>query len=200
MHTCVECGRLVYTDKHNYIYENKHNYHTKKCTKCEYETEEEHVSEYTNINDELNHREYCTICHHIGISYHNYQCYGTIGDFHSEACADCGYARMGVTNAVCTSIDANNHSRICPDCEYTISTEPHNWVYTSISALYHEGYCADCGEIKVSQESHSWKVASNPQYVECQYCGHLKSKPTIGGGEIIPVQPFKEDEIEEETE
>lgn len=83
---------------------------------------------------------------------------------------------------------------------YIVFSEPHRLIYTSISALYHEGHCADCGEIKVYQEAHSWKVASNPQYVECQYCGHLKLKPTGGGGGIIPVQPFKEDEIEEETE
>jgi ribosomal protein S27E len=107
---------------------------------------------------------------------------------------------MGVTNAVCTSVDANNHSRICPDCEYTISTEPHNWIYTSINALYHEGHCADCGAVKTTREAHSWTIASDPKYIKCSFCGYLMLKPTGGGGGIIPVLPTKKDDPEEETE
>ena len=38
------------------------------------------------------------------------------------------------------------------------------------------------------------------KYILCSCCGYLKLKPTIGGEEIIPVQPFKEDDPEEETE
>ena len=175
--------------------------HINKCTQCEYQVELPHNLDYTNINDELNHREYCTVCGHIGISYHNFECDGSENGLHYEECVDCGYRTSQCTRAQFTSIDANNHSAVCLDCEYTVSTEPHNWVYTSISALYHEGHCADCGEIKTTQQSHSWKVSNDPKYVECSYCGYLKLKPTLGGGEIIPVQPFnKEDDIEEETE
>ena len=52
---------------------------------------------------------------------------------------------------------------------------------------------------KNKKEAHMWKICNDPTYVECSYCGHQKLK-LPGGGEIIPVQPFKEDEIEEETE
>ena len=99
-----------------------------------------------------------------------------------------------------TTEDGIHYRNYYQVCGYSNGEELHTWVYTSINSLYHEGHCADCGEIKTTQQSHSWKVASDPQYFECQYCGHLKLKPTGGGGGIIPVQPFKEDDPEEKTE
>ena len=152
-----------------------------------------------NINND-SHTYICNGCGYSKVEAHTFECDGFENGVHYEKCVDCDYRNSQCTKAIFSSLDANNHSTVCFDCGYIVSEEPHRWIYTSISALYHEGHCADCGEIKTTQQSHSWKVASNPKYVECQYCGHLKLKPTGGGGGIIPVQPFKEDEIEEETE
>ena len=167
--------------------------HTKKCTLCGYETTENHNLEYVILDDTL-HREHCTECTYGKVQYHDYECTGVVDGVHTEACAGCEYSHDGLTNAVCTSIDEDNHSSVCPDCEYSVDSEPHNWVYTSVSASYHEGHCADCGASKGASETHSWRVYSDPKYVECQYCGHLKSK---GGNIIIPVAPSKNDPEEE---
>ena len=142
----------------------------------------------------------CQDCGYINKFNHRFT-YTPFGSTHHYAkCQDCSYIDYREHSMQYATEDGIHYRNYCQVCGYSNGEELHTWVYISINSLYHEGHCADCGEIKVSQESHSWKVASNPQYVECQYCGHLKLKPTGGGGGIIPVQPFKEDDPEEETE
>ena len=127
-------------------------------------------------------------------------CVSVNSSLHRYTCEDCSYTIIDYHNLICEIINENRHRFNCVDCEYNL-VEDHNFALKSVSATHHIDTCFYCGLTKGSQGAHSWKVSNDPQYVECSFCGHLKLKPTIGGGEIIPVQPFnKEDELEEETE
>ena len=196
-----ECGDIS-IDAHKYgtfhICLEDNSKHVRECIVCGKEKKSNHILNCTFINSSM-HNMKCSSCEYDENSSHSFTYIEITEATHKIKCSACKYEIDIYHTFEYIYTDESTHTTTCTICGHT-KVENHYFNYRSISANYHILTCVYCGATTDIQEAHSWKVASNPQYVECQYCGHLKLKPMLGGGEIIPVQPFKEDELEEETE
>ena len=214
------CSPTTILQPHTYTYaELDDNMHIYKCTKCEYQIEQNHRWEKT-YNDET-HTFTCIDCGHVKTDFHNIEIESCDSTAHRYYCTGCDYSVAEEHIKTHTSVDDilhfvkcsvceyegneyhstkyadlgdGTHSDSCEECGY-YSIENHTFVCKSVDGTYHRSVCDACGLVNGANEAHVWGSYSNPKYFKCTLCGHLK---LVTGPGIIPINPpNKNDEIEE---